>query len=485
MARNALVIGNAAYPGTYVLGNATNDANAISVALGNCGFNVKKILNASYAELDQAVMDFRKILVPDGAATLYFAGHGVQIDGENYLVGVDADPTDETATKYKSLKLSYLVEIMDKARSETNIIILDACRNNPWGASWTRSIGLGGWAPIVAPRGTLIAFSTSPGEKSYDGLGAHGRYTEALLQHIESVCPVETMFKRVRNTLTAVSIKKQIPWEHTSLIAEFYFNRSRNSPTTNYGDQAIRDGGFLMDPSKPAHLIIGGLRSRSWGPQRDATSHINAAALATFTSSERFLIGRGLYSAAIGDSRPAKSWVENFASYSSNIRLEDKQSLLEGMLFEIFFDSEGKLRDKPKNDLFNAIYPLSKYPQLTPSFEFIADALAQTDKSFHAFPDLHSNITVDVLTRFDTGREFPAVTGLMVGGRDILSLDGADFVDENGIPLYFRISQANLRTKISIGAVIPINRLHLNYPDLSEIPAQVLFPYGHSLIWKW
>jgi hypothetical protein len=374
---------------------------------------------------------------------------------------------------------------MDKARSETNIIILDACRDNPWGASWSRSGGLGGLAPVVAPRGTLIAYSTSPGEKSYDGLGPHGRYTEALLQHIDAVCPVETMFKRVRNTLAAVAIKKQVPWEHTSLIAEFFFNRSRNVPVTAYSDQATQDGSFLADPTKPAHSIIAGLRSHNWYQQNDATGVLTPAVVNSFTESECFLIGRGLYSAAVGDAKRAKFWTNTFAQCVTGMNEIKRKALLDGILFEIFFDREGKLRDAPKAKFLDQLYLLSKYPDCRPSFEFIADALVQTGKRFYAFPDLDSQVSVDVLTHLDPSINTPVITAVMIGGRNILTPENADVVDENGIPLYQRVSEETVRARLTQEAAIPMTRLNLMYPDLPSPPEQLRYPHGFSLEWAW
>jgi uncharacterized caspase-like protein len=130
----------------------------------------------------------------------------MQIDGENYLAAVDTDGTDEIAAKHSSLALNRVIEVMEKSGCSTSIIVLDACRNNPFERAWTRSMESRGLAPVYAPRGTLIAFATSPGQTASDGRGRNGAYTAALLQHMTTPdCSIETMFKRVRNTLSAAT----------------------------------------------------------------------------------------------------------------------------------------------------------------------------------------------------------------------------------------------------------------------------------------
>ncbi|MBB4189395.1 putative caspase-like protein [Sinorhizobium terangae] len=483
MTRKALVIGNRKYNGAYELRNAVNDANSIADALTRNGFAVQKLIDATSDKMKQAALDFGKSLAREGAGVFYFAGHGVQIKGENYLVGLDADHTNQASTEYHSLQLSYVVSLMDGARTETNIIILDACRNNPWDGGWSRSGGLGGLAPISAPRGTLIAFSTSPGQKSLDGLGSNGRYTEALLQHIDAVCPVETMFKRVRATLAAASTNEQVPWEHTSLVAEFYFNRSRRIPTTNYASQAVQDGIFIPDPANPGHALISALRSHNWPDQNRAADHLDAMAAIAMTDDECFLAGRGLYSASVGDARRATTFIDQFVNRTIPFPPSKRKAVLDGILFEIFFDRAGKVRMEPKTERFDAVFEIAILPDLRNSLEFVAECLVQTGKSFHAFPDFDLDVAVDVLTEIEAGQAVPAVKGIMAGGRNILAPQFPDEEDPNIAPIYQTISEQKFRQKLSSQAAIPISRLKMNYPDLVGQPLQLRFPYGQLVRW--
>lgn len=208
----ALVIGNAAYKE-----NPANDAEDIAAKLEACGFSVIKARDCSVAEMDRALKRFKRTLADNDVGVFFFAGHGMQIDGENYLAAVDTNTVGEDKAKYTALPLNRVIEVMGRAAISTSVI-LDACRDNPFERAWHRSAGARGLAPVYAPKGTLIAFATSPGQVADDGRGRNGAYTAALLQHITTPdCSIENMFKRVRNTLSATTRRKQISWEHISL----------------------------------------------------------------------------------------------------------------------------------------------------------------------------------------------------------------------------------------------------------------------------
>jgi len=220
----ALVIGNADYVDAGTLKNPVNDATDISAKLTECGFTVATRLNCTHREMDQALKDFKKALKDTDVGLFFFAGHGMQVDGSNYLAAVDTDVSGEIEAKHSSLSLNQVIEIMERADSASSIIILDACRNNPFERAWSRSMSTRGLAPVYAPRGTLVAYATSPGQIADDGRGRNGAYTAALLQHLATPdCSIESMFKRVRNTLSTATHGKQISWEHTSLAGDFFF----------------------------------------------------------------------------------------------------------------------------------------------------------------------------------------------------------------------------------------------------------------------
>jgi WD40 repeat protein len=221
--RLALVIGNSGYK-TGPLTNPVNDARAMAVRLQQLGFSVVKKENASREEMMAAVRDFGAPLANGGVGLFYYAGHGVQSKGANYLVPVDADIRNEDELSTRAYNANEVLEKMDSAKNRINVVILDACRDNPFARSFrSGSRGLAGMDQ--APSGTLVAYATSPGSTASDGLGANGLYTEQLLQAMnEPGVKLEEVFKRVRVGVKERSEGKQLPWEMSSVTGDFYFN---------------------------------------------------------------------------------------------------------------------------------------------------------------------------------------------------------------------------------------------------------------------
>jgi Caspase domain len=220
--RVALVIGNAAYKSVSTLQNPVNDSRAVAKSLRNLGFEVIERENASREGIAMAVREYGDKLRGASVGLFYFAGHGVQVKGRNYLIPVDADIAREDEVQYRSFDVNEVLDKMDSARTPVNIVVLDACRNNPFARSFkTSQTGL---AQMDAPTGTLIAFATAPGSVAQDGDGSNGLYTGALLKHIAAPgVAVEQMFKRVRVDVVNASKNQQVPWESSSLNRDFTF----------------------------------------------------------------------------------------------------------------------------------------------------------------------------------------------------------------------------------------------------------------------
>jgi len=221
-ARLALVIGNAAYK-EGALANPANDARAMAEALRAAGFKVMLHTDLDQRRMTQAVREFGDALRKAGGVGLfYFAGHGVQIKGRNYLVPIGADIQREDEVAYAALDAQAVLDKMDAAGNGTNVLILDACRNNPFARSF-RSGGAG-LAQMDAPVGTLVAFATAPGTVASDGTGSNGLYTQNLLEAMRKPgLKVEDVFKQVRVAVRRDSGGKQVPWESTSLEGDLYF----------------------------------------------------------------------------------------------------------------------------------------------------------------------------------------------------------------------------------------------------------------------
>ena len=226
--RNALVIGNSKYAGVP-LTNPENDAKAVAKALEKEGFKVDLKLNASQKEMSEAIVNFGHALKKDGVGLFYYAGHGVQIKGHNYLVPVGEHMTSEEDVSGKAVDIQQVLDGMESAKNRMNVVILDACRNNPF-ATASRSLGGaaktrgGGLSQMDAPVGSIIAFATAPGSVASDGAKGNGLYTQHLLANIEQPgLRIEEVFKRVRLGVRLDSDGQQIPWESTSLEGEFFF----------------------------------------------------------------------------------------------------------------------------------------------------------------------------------------------------------------------------------------------------------------------
>lgn len=226
--RMALIIGNSNYLNSGKLSNSINDANAMAKTLKSLGFSVMILVDAKQIEMKKAIDDFGMILKEYDVSLFFYAGHGVQVNGSNYLVPIDAKIESENDVEYNCVHAGRILAKMEDAGCRTNIVILDACRDNPFAKSWTRDISVHGrgLAFMNAPSGSLIAYSTSPGKTALDGeAGKNGVYTSALLKHLLTPnISIEEMFKRVRVTVEAQTNNKQIPWESTSLKGTFVFN---------------------------------------------------------------------------------------------------------------------------------------------------------------------------------------------------------------------------------------------------------------------
>jgi uncharacterized protein (TIGR02145 family) len=227
--RIALVIGNGNYLGS-ILANPENDAKSMAEALRRLGFMVYLYENLNSSQMKRAIDDFGMILRGNDVGLFYYAGHGIQAKGFNYLIPVDAQLKTEEQVEYDCVRADRLLSLMETSGTKVNVIILDACRNNPFERSWTRSPNGRGLAFMNAPGGTLIAYSTSPGNTAQDGSGRNSPYTSAILKSIEIPgITIIQMFQNVRNIVSQITNKRQIPWESTSLTGDFYFNPDRDS----------------------------------------------------------------------------------------------------------------------------------------------------------------------------------------------------------------------------------------------------------------
>lgn len=247
----ALIIGNGTYQYATPLKNPVNDAIDNAKTLQKLEFKVRLVTDVSLKDIEFAVEEFiAKLTATKCVGVMFYAGHGSQLERNNYLIPVDVTVQAEHELKEKAFNIALLPDALKKAKNETNIIILDACRDNPFAGGFKnasrslsdkgtdRAIRLNtpvlsaGLSKLDVPPNTLIAFATAPGKVAADGEGRNSPYTKQLIRSMQREgLTVEQVFKEVRGKMLAESQGKQIPWESSSLVSDFYFKPRRSIPT--------------------------------------------------------------------------------------------------------------------------------------------------------------------------------------------------------------------------------------------------------------
>ncbi len=222
--RIALVIGNSNYA-SAPLKNPVNDATDMAAALREAGFQVTLGTDWTKRQMETAIREFGTRLRSGGIGLFYFAGHGMQVRGRNYLVPVGFELGTESDVEYEAVDASRVLGQMEDAGNGLNVVILDACRNNPFGRGFRSAEQ--GLAQVTAPTGSFIGYATAPGSVAADGAGRNGTYTAALLEALRVPgLKVEDVFKRVRQTVAGQTGRKQVPWDSSSLVGDFYFTEA-------------------------------------------------------------------------------------------------------------------------------------------------------------------------------------------------------------------------------------------------------------------
>ena len=225
-ARFALVVGNSQYENIGSLANPVNDAVLISSTLEKAGFTVTTIVDADQRTLKRALLNYTRLLRREEveASLFFYAGHGLQVDGQNYLLPTSADITSKGEVADEAIDVNSFLRRLDEANSSVNIVILDACRNNPFKGD-VRSLILGGLAPVDAPKGTYVGYSTGSGQVALDGDQGNSPYTLALSKAIlgNPGAQIEDVFKAVRTLVGKATGGQQVPYEYSSITGRFEF----------------------------------------------------------------------------------------------------------------------------------------------------------------------------------------------------------------------------------------------------------------------
>jgi hypothetical protein len=389
----ALVIGNDDYHQSAKLSNAVNDANAIKSEFERLGFDVISKINCKATDISDIYQEFSDKISSYDATIFYYAGHGFELDGENYFATIECQipPANVYVAKQNCIELDEFLKIFKKYPDKVNIVIIDACRK-----TFNRSGGAS-LAPVSAPQGSLIAFSTSPNDSASDeGFEGHSIYTGALLQYLgRERLSVEELFKKVRKTVFDLSNGRQVTWEHTSLINDYYFNIGQRVYSLNvpYDESVVKDINFKS--SDEFGVLIARLRSYNWNTQNPAIRKLLQIPINSLDKNQLFILGRNLLQAS-GAAFEAEEFMQNISKNIIKYNLNDENHLLNGILYEIYFNPYGEFReDKTKKHHLEKILALRKIESLQSSFKFIQNILNSVDYNLIYIPEKEDKI-IDV-----------------------------------------------------------------------------------------
>lgn len=433
MKKFAILFGNDKYDfGNAQLQCSVNDAMALKNKLDELDFETKSILNSDFKTMNMEIANLERTLSNYDVGLFFFAGHGFQFRGLNYLAATDTSFADDISAAYTSLRLNDVITVMNSSNILIKILIIDACRSSS--VSGDRGIGTG-FAPVFAPRGTIIAFATSPGQTAKER-GEHGLFTAAILEHIMTKnITIENMFKRVRNTVYMWSNTTQVTWEHTSLMGDFVFNKNKAEVANNiYCREALSDEIYECEVGSKIYDMICDLKTHNYNFQNPIVNKMSGmkAELLEADINDLFVLGRNLYQASVNAFRIS----DFFDSLHSNLSIYDKRvkrHLLDGMAYEIYFNSKAHLRTRFKTHKYEEVLSELLSDDGNKSREFIRNQLEDFDQKVFYVPGGEKiKITVALNEYFDEygeAGEVYFIEGIYMEGQNIL-------YNEDGTELY-------------------------------------------------
>ena len=473
----ALVIGNDNYP-MHPLTCAVNDATEIADRFKSLGYDVILSTNCSRDKCDELINEYQTRLPNYEATIFYYAGHGFEFKGENYFTVVDFPFENARMSsricEHFSIRLSELIKIYKEANTSINIVILDACRKELERGSGTS------FAPINVPRGTLIAFSTSPGEGAKDaGFNGHSIYTGALLTYLgQEMMTTEELFKKVRKVVHHMSGGTQTSWEHTSLIGDFIFTTLQNQTIEiPYSDEAIHDYKYLHNETEIDDVITN-LKSGNWNFQNPAIEKLAKIEARFISKDTQFVLGRNILQAGEYSIKVTK-FLEQLAENLKRFSNKGENHVLNGILFEIYFDKNGTFRlNNLKKRCINYVLPLRTYPIYKKSFEFICKLLEPySDQLFYIpYPEdkaieVFVHASIKMVQTFDNLTKTEVIEDIIV--KDVhIAVIMSQLCQSGGDELY-------LKTQLSTYLAAPLELIRI----ISNTPLQkimFLSPFDYN-----
>ena len=473
----ALCIGNDDYQYTCLskLNCAINDSKEMSNKLNNLNFDVLCYENLDRAKMHQAIDDFEARLTEYDVALFYYAGHGFECNGHNLLMPIDTNGIDDKYREWMALDLDYLIAALEGKNYannlKTKIIILDACRQNSTGRGITNQ----GFAPVFAPEGTIIAFSTSPGQSAVEFDG-HGAYTSALIQSIDLPrIPIENMFKHVREILSAQTDGRQISWEHTSLMGNYCFNEDSINAFAFYSSEALADKNYYFRTDNPLYSVIEKFKTHDWYKQNSAIEELFSVNFELVGANDLFVLGRNILQAADGGAWASQGFIKDFINYSLDIEI--KRHILCGIAFEMYFNQNGLLRQTFKNEFYIEVLRLLECEIFQMCKNFIAAKLLEESNRIIYIPGSENRIELHLHCEESNTEENGDIIYKIIAvynqGRNIMfSADGCSEFDyqwyEGSVPL------SSLRVELSKGLLAP--------PDMVVITSDIEDKNNHYFL---
>lgn len=425
MRKIALCIGNDEYSFLPKLKYAVSDATEIEKNLKLLGFETILKINLCREDLVDTIFDFCDRIEQYDAILVYYAGHGFQIEGDNIIAPIDLNINTRTkSVKYDAFPIADLMKQLNNYPTQTKIVILDACREN-----LNNRGGIMDFAPILAPQGSIIAFSTSPGQSSRESEDKkHGIYTSTLLKYIGLPrVQIETVFKKVRETMIAETGGIQIPWEHTSLIGDFYLNSDTIYDGIFYSNEALADGEYKIFQDEKIKNVVTDLKSYNWPTQERGINEIYTIDYSNASSNDLFVLGRNVYQAADGSSFSARNFIDYFCEHNQ-ITSQAKMHILNGMVYEIYFDSTNNIRKRFKLGYYERIIAYVEKKEFYSSKEFIVSKLCKEDNRILYIPGQNELMEFTVI--LEKNNEDIYVKDVIYHGKSVL----------NNIDFSYRIS---------------------------------------------
>ena len=421
----ALIIGNNEYNEGAKLTNAINDAVSIKQVFERLSFDIISKNDCKAVDYSDLLSEFDSRITNYDASIFYFAGHGFEIEGENYLAAIDCQipPSDKYHCNRYCIRLNEIIDIHKKNSNKVNIVIIDACRK---GFDRSGNVAL---APMFAPKGSLLAFSTSPNEGASDkGFENHSIYTGALLKYIgRERLSIEELFKKVRKTVYALSEGKQTTWEHTSLINDYFFNTGQlvHSISIPYDEKVVKDVNY--NETDDFGTLIIALKSHDWNKQNPAIDKLLKIQVSDLNKNQLFILGRNFLQAS-GAAHHAAIFMQSISTNILRYSVKSENHLLNGILFEIYFNAYGEFRqENRKSYFFESIIALRKIASLEKSFNFIRNLLETTGLKLIYLPKPEDEyIDIDVVSSTETitnyndeNLTYQVISSITYSGEDI------------------------------------------------------------------